>query len=72
MRPISTAAAGLVAAERRLGEAAEKLTRAADDPSVDVATEMVKLREAKTLHAASAKVVRAVSDTIGRVVDLLA
>jgi hypothetical protein len=64
---------GIADADRRLLTAATRLASSADPAAdVDIAAEAVALRVAKTQRAASIKVARAISDTLGTLLDTFA
>jgi flagellar hook protein FlgE len=62
MDPLVTARYGLLAAERRFEASAVKVASMGADPSVDVASEMVGMIEAKHAFSANLSVVRFAQD----------
>jgi hypothetical protein len=73
MDAISSALRGMDRAEQRVGEAAAQLARmSVPGADVDPVNAMVTLATAPTEMAASAKVARTVSETLGRLVDTFA
>jgi flagellar hook protein FlgE len=65
MDPISTARYGLIAAERRFGDSAERTARMATDTTVDYAQEAVEQVQAKHALKANAGVIK-VADAMWR------
>ncbi len=65
--------AGIAAADRQLLGAATRLSKASEPGAdVDIAAEAVALRTAKQQRAASVKVAKVLSDTLGTLLDTIA
>lgn len=65
--------AGIAAADRQLMGAAARIAQASEPGAdVDLAAEAVALRTAKQQRAASVKVAKVLSDTLGTLLDTIA
>lgn len=70
MDPLVTARYGLLAAERRFDTAAVNIANVGGDDSVDLASQMVEMIQAKTAFSANLSVVRFAQDMWKSLLDL--
>jgi flagellar hook protein FlgE len=70
MEALNIARYGMMAAERRFGEAAMRIVQSAGDDSIDLSREMVEALQARTQFRASAKIFQFADDMWRALMDI--